>query len=227
MNALRFASISLSLILLTALRPPPARAVPHPNPAPAGALSFDVSASLGYQVNGAAQTPSQNFQVKVYLLGGKTRIEATLVGEPSVILYSPPYVYRLLPSAKAGLRWTIAPQPAGARDVPDFQALIRDPKNLRAALVHLGGKQVGTGVLDGSPVEIYEIENFHLTGTTLRVWLRSADALPLMAKTTGGSFRFAATWKNYRRTALPAPWFAPPPDYHVREVSGPPPFALL
>ena len=227
MNALRFASISLSLILLTALRPQPARAEPHPNPAPSGALSFDVSASLGYQINGAAQTPPQNMQVKVYLLGGKTRIEAMLVGEPSVILYSPPYVYKLLPSAKAGLRWTIAPKPAGMRDVPDFQALIRDPKNLRAELIHLGGKLVGAGTLDGSPVDIYEIQNFHLTGTTMRVWLRSADALPLMAKTTGGNFRFTATWRNYRRAALAAPLFAPPPDYHVRDVSGPPPFALL
>ena len=225
MNALRFASISLSLILLTVLRPVSARAAPHPNPAPSGALTFDVTARLGYQIQGESQTPDQTVQVKVFLQSDKARIEATLAGEPSVILYSPPYVYRLLPSAQAGLRWTVQPRPAGT---PDFQALLRDPKNLRAMLTHLGGKEVGTGTMDGSPVDIYEVQNFHAPGTTLRAWLRVSDALPVHAETTGGSFRFAASWKNYRRSAvLPAPLFVPPPSYHVREVSGPPPFALL
>lgn len=194
-------------------------------PANAQTLSFDVTA----RVMGLGQLagPQQVVQAKVWLRGGAARVESSSGGAPAVVLFTPPYIYRLLPLSKAGVRWKIPPrQPSVYADF-DPQQLLRDPAKLKGVLLRGGAKIVGRGALSGTPVEIYEAKNFGKRGQKAKVWLRRSDSLPVRLEASNGQSAIVASWRNYARPKLAAALFSSPPSYRVRNLATAPPFSAL
>lgn len=214
-----FAAISPFVVaapLAAPLRPAP-RAVPT--------LTFDVTARVG--ASGPSAGLAQTIQAKVLLRGNAARVESSLGGAPSVVLFSPPYIYRLLPQSKAGVRWKIEPRRASNFAELDPQQLLRDPAKLKAALLRGGAKSVGKGTLGGAPVEIFQAKNFGERGQNAKVWLRRSDSLPVRLEASGGQFKIIASWRNYARPRLSAALFTSPAGYRVRNLAGTPPFSAL
>lgn len=227
MTQSRPATLCLPLCLpLAALLPLFASASPvgAQTPRPS-TLSFDVTARVANA--GAAPGPQQLIQAKVSLRGNAARVESSSGGAPSVVLYAPPYIYRLLPQSKAGVRWKIEPRRASNFVDFDPQQLLRDPSQIKVALLRGGAKSLGLGVLGGSPVEIYQAKNFGGRGQSAKVWLRRKDSLPLRLEASGGQFKLVASWRNYARPNLPAALFSAPQGYKVRNLAGAPPFSSL
>lgn len=188
------------------------------------ALTFRVTARVG--ATGQYAGPEQTLQARVLLRGQAARIETTSGGTPSVVLIAPPYIYRLLPQSKAGVRWKINPKTARAQFDP--QELLRDPSKIKVALLRGGAKRTGSGVLNGTPVEIYQARNFGGKGQNAKVWLRRSDSLPLRLESRGGQFEVTASWRDYARPQnLSASLFAAPQGFKVREVAGRPSFSAF
>jgi hypothetical protein len=190
------------------------------------ALTFDITARVG--TSGQFAGPQQTVQARILLRGNAARIETASAGTPAVVLFSPPYVYRLLPASKAGVRWKLGnPSTSNFADF-DPQTFLRDPSKLKGELVKSGAKRTGGGVLDKAPVDIYEARDFKSKGQRVKVWLRKADSLPLRLEASGGQYKITASWRNYARPkSLPAALFAAPKGFRVREVQGQPPFSVL
>ncbi|RYG70011.1 hypothetical protein EON80_08705 [bacterium] len=224
-------SPSLWLVSLYAAFSPSSQGVKLAEAAPVtstgvSALTFNVTARLS--AGGPASGPQQTIQARVLLSGKAARIETTTAGTPAVVLFTPPYVYRLLPSAKAGVRWKLKPQGGSNLDSLDPQTFLRDPAKLKAELVKGGAKKTGTGVLSKAPVDIYEAKNFKQQGQRVKVWLRSSDSLPLRLETSGSQYKIVASWRDYARPKnLPAALFKAPTGFRVREAQGEPPFSAL
>lgn len=218
----RSATLS-SLLLFAAVSPSlwtPSQAAPS-----VPALTFRVTARVG--ATGQYAGPQQTLQARVLLRGNAARVETTTAGTPSVVLVTPPYVYRLLPQSKAGVRWKIQPQTA-ARGEFDPQELLRDPSKIKVALLRGGAKRTGAGVLNGTPVEIYEARNFGQKGQQAKVWLRRSDSLPLRLESKGGGIQVSASWRDYARPKnLSASLFVAPKGFRVREVAGRPSFSAF
>ena len=123
--------------------------------APVANLTFNISAQVS--AAGASGAPSQKFDARVLLHGNRTRVETNLGGQQTVTLIAPPYIYRLLPDSKAGVRWKIdAGRAKGFAGLGiDPQQLIRDPASIRALLVGAGAQRTGAGVVSGTAVDIY------------------------------------------------------------------------
>lgn len=188
-------------------------------------LRFDVTARVG--ATGRYAGPQQTIQARVLLRGHAARIESSSGGTPSVVLFSPPYIYRLLPQSKAGVRWTVnAKKPSTFADF-DPQQLLRDPSKIKVALLRGGAKKIGAGTLSGTLVDIYQSPNFGKRGQSAKVWLRRSDALPLRLEASGGQMKIVASWRNYARPNLPASLFAAPQGFRVRSLTGNPPFSVL
>ncbi len=188
-------------------------------------LSFEITTRVG--ATGAYAGPQQTIQARVLLRGNAARIETTSGGAPSVVLFSPPYIYRLLPQSKAGVRWKIDPKkPSNFADF-DAQQLLRDPSKIKGALLRGGAKKIGAGSFAGVPVDIYESKNFEKRGQTAKVWLRRRDSLPLRLEANGGQLKIVASWRNYARPKLPASLFGAPRGFRVRNMAGNPPFSAL
>ena len=101
--------------------------------APAPNLTFDINA----RVTATGAGVGQSLQARVLLHGNRTRIESTYAGQKSVTLVAPPYIYRLLPNSKAGVRWKMdgsRQRNFGALGL-DPQELIRNPGKIRALLL--------------------------------------------------------------------------------------------
>jgi hypothetical protein len=222
---------SLWLASLCAAFSPSPQGVPRAEAAPvakpgASALTFNVTARVG--TGGTASGLQQTIKARVLLSGKAARIETTSAGTPAVVLFAPPYVYRLLPSAKAGVRWKIKPAIGSNLEGLDPQTFLRNPGKLKAELVKGGARKTGTSVLSKSPVDIYEAKDFGKKGQRLKVWLRSSDSLPLRLETSGTQFQIVASWRDYARPKnLPASLFKAPQGYRVREAQGQPPFSAL
>jgi hypothetical protein len=190
------------------------------------AIIFNVTARVG--VTGQFSGPQQTVQARVLVRGNAARIETSNGGTPAVVLFSPPYVYRLLPQSKAGVRWKVDPTRSSAISKFDPQALLRDPSKLKGELMQGGAKKTGSGTIDKAPVDIYEARDFGHKGQTVKVWLRHQDSLPLRLESSGGQIKIVASWRNYQRPQnLSAALFSAPKNFRVREVSGPPPFSAL
>lgn len=219
MNIARTAtSLPLLLAAFSPLSLSPALAAPAPD----AGLTFRVSARVG-----ANSGPQQLVQARVSLRGRAARIETTTAGTPAVVLFTPPYLYRLLPRSKAGVRWKLdASRPSNVTAF-DPQTLLRDPSSLKVALVRGGAKRIGVARLNGTPVEIYQGSNLGGRGQRAKVWLRRSDSLPLRLEASGSQLQIVASWSDYARPRLPAALFSAPKEFRVREVAGQPPFSIL
>jgi hypothetical protein len=192
----------------------------------ATALTFNVTARVG--ATGQGSGVQQTVHARVLLRGNAARIESSSGGTPSVVLFSPPYVYRLLPASKAGVRWKLD----AARDsnLADFdpQSLLRDPSKIRAALIGGGAKKTGNAVVNGVAAEIYQARDFGRKGQRATVWLRKSDSLPLRLEASGGQLQIIASWRDYARPKnLPTALFSVPKGFRVRSIAGRPPFSVL
>ncbi len=226
MNSAR-SSFSLFLLFLTASLPSLAPAAP-PKTAVPSVLSFRLTARVGYSSAGQSSLPDQTVSARVMLRANRARVETTIGGDPSIVLFAPPYLYRFLPSARAGVRWKLPPPQKSVVAGFDPAEFLQNPAKIRAALIQSGAKRVGTSQLNGVAVEIFEAANFRQKGQKARAWLRRSDALPVRFETTGGTLRVVASWSDYARPKkVSAALFAPPAGYKVRDAQGAPPFSVL
>lgn len=186
----------------------------RPESAAPKTLTFDVTARLSSN-GGGAQTLSSRVQAK----GNKVRIETKLGDRPIVFMVSPPYLYKLIPAAKAGVRWKSAKMSAGRFDI----ASLFDPTAIRGQLKARGAKALGTQTLNGTLTDIFQATNYGGHGTDIKAWLRRGDALPLRVETHSSSLDSVVTWNNYRRNvSLAESLFEVPAGYNVRESQGKP-----
>lgn len=198
-------------------------------PAPSG-LSFDVSARLvAIQSGKVSEMPAQTFDARVAIQGKSVRIATEIGDRPLVYLLSPPYLTKLLPESKAGVRWKLSrpanlPGLGGSGIADDLQNLMRNPASLRAALQRGGAKKTAMANLNGTPVEVYAAPNFMNKGQKMTAWLRRSDALPLRVQLVSKTLSSTLSWRNYKRSALPSALFRVPAGYAVRQSPGQPTF---
>ena len=212
----------LSLIGAALLLCPPAHAAPTSAPG----LGFDVTARI--MATGKSHFPPQIVRAHVTLSGAKARVETNGGAGRSVVLYAPPFVYRLLPDAKAGVKWSMAKVHGSDFGGFDPQQLLRSPAQLRASLLQSGAKRTGVGVLDGVPVEIFDASRPGQRFAQVRAWLRRSDSLPVRLEATNGGLRVVASWSHYAKLAsVAASQFAPPKGFSIRESPNPPILPLL
>jgi hypothetical protein len=217
-SAVNPTSVRKLVILGAALSAPavwfwrPAQAAPRPN-----TLSFDMTARFSYKdPSDSAPVPQQIVNAKFYILGNKARIESELAGSPLVVLYAPPYAYRLSPGAKSGIRYK-------AEALPDLTAkyfgskdFIPNPGAIRSSLLKAGARKTGAAKLNGQTVDVYQVKNFKGQNQNAKAWLRRADALPLRFELTAPKLTGVASWSNYQKgRALPASMFAVPKGYRI------------
>ena len=199
-----------------------AQAAPVPN------LTFNINAKVA--ATGASGAPTQKFDARVLLHGNRTRIESKLGGQDTVTLIAPPYIYRLLPASKAGVRWKMDARRAGgfAGLGVDPQQLIRNPASIRALLTKVGAKRTGAGQVGGAAVEIYQISAPKGPFSSAKAWLRKSDALPLRLDASGQGLQISALWSNYARPKdLPAALFQAPKGYRIRDAKSAPPMSMF
>ncbi len=194
----------------------------------AQALSFDVTGRFTALQNGRniGQAP-QVLEARVTLSGARARLETQARDRPVIYLYASPYLYKLLPQERAGVRWKM---PASTRGTMyggiDWQKALRNPRNIAAELKKRGIRKAGSAKLAGQIADIYTgvvPGNFEgAAGSTFKAWLRRADSLPLRVETKSRTLYGVVTWKNYRRAAANANAFNVPRGYSVRDSTGRP-----
>ena len=178
-------------------------------------LSFAMTARIGSSMAGEA---AQIVSSKVWTKGNRVRLETVLSDRPVVFLMSPPYIYKLIPGAKAGIRWKNDKTEMGGLDL---QAVLRNPQFIRAILKSRGAKTVGAATLDGTAVEIVTARDLMGQKGTAKAWLRRSDALPLRLELKGGAMSGVVSWRDYKRDApLADSLFKVPSGYKMRESQG-------
>jgi len=185
-------------------------------------LSFSVATRYTYK-EGADDTGSeQKINAKVHVRGNNARVETTVGGRPLIVLYASPYVYRLLPSSKTGIRYQMGKAP-GAGGMPANltpQALLSNPASIRSTLKEQGAKKTGSEKLNGTKVDVYSAKDFRSKGQTAKAWLRQSDALPLRLEMTSSRLQMVASWSDYKRGhTLATSLFSVPSDYRVRDAA--------
>jgi hypothetical protein len=181
-----------------------------------------MTSRFSYKESGGEAGPEQTFNARVYVRGNSARVESAIGGRPLVMLYAPPYVYRLLPTSKSGVRYRLnaAPDAGGLPANLSPQALLSNPAAIRAALKNQGARRVGSAKLGGTPVDIFTVANFRGQGMNAKAWLRRSDALPLRMEMTSTRFNVTASWSNYQRgQALPASLFSVPAGFRMRDAT--------
>jgi len=190
-------------------------------------LTFDVSARIGSTgADGKTSGPQQSFNAKVLISGKKARIETGQGQQKTVLLFSNPYIYRLLPTSKAGIRWQLdAKKGATFRDF-NPQQLLSNPAGIRASLVNNGAKKTGNTKLNGQDVEIYEVNKPGGRFDFAKAWIGRDNALPYKLEAKGQGMGVVASWKNYARPKIISPaLFTAPANFHIRNVQSPPPLS--
>ncbi len=188
--------------------------------APAG-LGFDVTARVS--AAGRNQMPAQTILAHVVLSGSKARVETKGAGSRSVVIYTPPFVYRLLPESRAGVKWKLSQVNSTKFGGFDPQQLLRNPSQIRAALLSSGAKRTGVSVLNGVPVEIFDASRPGQQISRVRAWIRRSDSLPVRLEATNGGLKIVASWSRYTRLAKVSPaLFSPPKGFAIRESQNPP-----
>lgn len=179
-------------------------------------LSFDLNANAKrHGSNSAAQVMNAHFDIR----GERVRMESALAGQRLVVLLARPYVYRLLPASKTGVRYkanSVVPElgSLGAH----WSQVLQQPQTLRAQLQKQGAKKVGVATLNGIQTDVYSAAKWDGAPRKVKVWLRQSDALPLRAQTEAGGAQITLNWKNYRRGhALPSSLFVVPKNYRIRD----------
>jgi hypothetical protein len=179
-------------------------------------LSFDLAASA--RRNGS-KNAAQVMNARFYVRGERMRVESELAGQSLVVLLARPYVYRLLPGSKTGVRYK------SNSVVPEFNALgahwsdlLQQPQKLRAQLKKQGAKKIGTSTLHGAKVDVYSVSRWNGQPRKMKLWLRQSDALPLRAQTETSGAQIIVNWKNYRRGHMLSPsLFVVPKNYRIRD----------
>lgn len=212
-----------TLLLFTAL---PAALLAFPSfsfgaKAPA-TLSFNVAAQVKVKSNG----PNDIVQAtngRVFLRGGQARIESKVGDQSVVVLFLKPYVYRLLPASKVGVRYkSSTPSPELEAFFSDWPSLLNQPAKIRAALQKKGAKKTGTAKLSGVTTDVYTASRWDGKPRQVKLWLRRADSLPMRLESSAGGAKVTINWSNYRRgLALSPSLFAVPKGYKVREGQAP------
>ncbi len=178
-------------------------------------LSFDMTASAK---RSGSKSAAQVMSARFYIRGERVRVESRLATQPLVVLLARPYVYRLLPESKTGVRYK------SNSVVPEFNAmgahwsdLLQQPQQLRAQLHKQGAKKIGVSTLSGVKVDVYSASQWNGAPRKIKLWLRQSDALPLRAQTDTGGAQVTVNWKNYQRGhELSASLFAVPKNYRIR-----------
>jgi hypothetical protein len=179
-------------------------------------LAFNVTARLSSTGTGSSQTFSSRVQSK----GNRVRIETKLGDRPVVFLASPPYLYKLIPTSKAGVRWENAKWDNSRFDI---QTLLRNPAAIRTLLQQKGAKQVGRTMIDGVATDIFTARNVMGEGSQVKAWLRRSDALPVRMESRSSGLSALIKWTNYSRdNAMSDSLFRVPADYNIREAQGSP-----
>lgn len=199
--------------------------------APVSNLTFNINATVS--ATGASSgigAAGQRLAARVLLHGNRTRIETTYAGQKSVTLVAPPYMYRLLPASKAGVRWKMN----GSREKTlggmglDPQELIRNPGKIRALLLQNGAKRIGSSTLNGVAVDVYTISKPREQISSAKAYLRKNDALPVKFEAQGKGLKVSALWSNYARPKeLSAALFQAPTGYRIREAKSAPPMSMF
>jgi len=211
-----YSCVALAPLALTSVLPTQA----------APGLSFTVTARIG--AAGKSATPPQVVQARVLLSGKRARIDTSAGRTRAIVLYSPPFVYRLLPDSKAGVKWNLSKVRSGNFGGFDPQQLLRDPSQIRASLLRGGAKLTGRSQIGGVPVDVYEQVQPNQRISHVKAWLRRADSLPLRFEAQSGGLNVVATWSRYTRLAnAPASQFAVPKGFSIREAQNPPLLPLL
>ncbi len=197
--------------------------------APVPNLTFDIEAKVTTSGGGVGAL-GQKLRARVLLHGNRTRVETTYAGQKSVTLVAPPYIYRLLPKSKAGVRWKMNGSRAQSFDALglDPQELIRNPGKIRALLLQNGAKRVGSSTLNGTAVEVYTLNKPKEQLSSARAYLRKSDSLPLKLEAAGQGLKVLALWSNYARPkSLPASLFSAPRNYKIRDAKSAPPMMMF
>jgi hypothetical protein len=177
-------------------------------------LSFNVAARLS-----SSSGDAQNLSSRVMAKGDRVRIETIMGSREVVFLTAPPYLYKFIPAAKAGVRWKSANLGSGRFNV----ASLFDPAAIRKQLQQRGAKAMGTALLNGERTDVFAASNVSGRGTDIKAWLRRTDALPVRVETRSKGLNSVVTWSNYRRNAaLAENLFQVPAGYNIRESQGKP-----
>jgi hypothetical protein len=205
----------------------PRKAIVQNSQTASGNLTFDVTARIGStSADGKTSGPHQSFNAKVLISGKKARIETGQGEQRAVLLFTPPYIYRLLPTPKAGIRWKLdAKKGADFRDF-DPKELLSNPSNIRTSLVKYGAKRVGSSKINGKTVDIYEVNKEKERISSAKAWIGRDNALPYRLEAKGQGVAIFASWKNYMRPQTLSPsLFTPPTNFRIRNVDSPPPLS--
>jgi hypothetical protein len=176
----------------------------------------------------AVSGPAQTFDGRVFLRGDRARIETQISDRSVWFLYSPPYLYKLLPEERAGVRWrTDKAQPQGWGSA-QMNRWLRHPASLRGELKKHGARPLASTQLNGTPVEVWQWRNAKaktdsgLTPTSGKVWLRRSDGLPLRLETASPSLSSVVSWRDYARKPLSENLFRVPSGFSIRDSKGAP-----
>ena len=182
-------------------------------PAAPQTLTFNVAARITSGQN------AQKIASRVLAKGNRARIETKMGTAPVIFIASPPYLYKLIPAAKAGVRWKSDKLNNAKFNV----AALFDPTAIRKQVTSRGAKALGSALLGGVRTDIFQAMNVGGRGVDLKAWLRRGDGLPLRMETRSKSFNSDVTWSNYRRNvSLPDSLFQVPAGYTVRDSQGKP-----
>ena len=187
-------------------------------------LTFNVAARIDAKGNGSDIVQSTNG--RVFLKGQQARLETKLGEQGIVVLFLKPYVYRLLPSSKAGVRYKgNTPSPELEAFFSNWPALMNQPNKIRAALQGKGAKKAGTATLNGVATDVYIANRWDGKQRPVKLWLRRSDSLPVRLESSASGAKITLNWSNYRRgTSLSPSLFAIPKGYKIRD--GQPPRAM-
>ncbi len=184
-------------------------------PASQSGLGFDVTAR--FAATGENQLPTQTIQAHVLLSGTKARIETQSTSGRAVVLYTPPFIYKLLPAEKAGVRWNMPRSRGNGNAASSVQELLREPAKIRTLLVQGGAKRTGTTTLNGVSVDIFDVSRPGQGFSKARAWIRHSDSLPVRLEATKGGLKVVASWSGYTKLAtVSAAQFVPPKGFAIR-----------
>ena len=187
-------------------------------------LSFNVAARV--ETKGSGKTNiARSTTGRVFLRGQQVRIESKVGEQNIVMLLLKPYVYRLLPSSKAGVRYkSSTPSPELEAFLADWPTLMNQPFKIRAALLKKGARKTGTAKLGSAAADVYSANRWDGQARPLKIWLRRSDSLPLRLESSASGAKVTLVWSNYQRgAALSSALFAVPKGFRIREGRAPSP----
>lgn len=190
-------------------------------------LSFRMTARFTARDGGkAVDGPGQTFDGRVFLRGSKARIETQLSDRPVLFLYTSPYLYKLLPEERAGVRWrTDKAQPQGWSSA-QMNRWLRNPASLRGELQKHGARPLASTQLNGVAVDVWSWKSARkgnaVPANAGKVWLRRSDGLPLRLEASSPSLSTVVSWRDYARKPLSESLFRVPSGFSIRDSRGAP-----